>query len=182
MGGRDMDSTRRVSAGTTSAVELMAGSGLKYIHVSDGDVQRNKQQIIEMGYLHKENFEEGGFTNEKSKQRLKMDDKKAELEQKEKLLKSWKDQKDKKEKAKKLLPLIKCPVLGVHDVVEPVLVRTHRESGEQDEILKVVINVGMALKKIDSTLIDDWARWCMGMISFNSCLVLWDYFEPNLYY
>ena len=41
-----------------------------------------------------------------------------------------------------------------------------------------LIAVGRALKKVDRSVLGDWAASCEGKIGFNQCAVLWDYFEP----
>ena len=42
-----------------------------------------------------------------------------------------------------------------------------------------VIEIGKALKKVDRTLFQDWAKWCEAVFTFNNANVLWDSFEPK---
>ena len=41
-----------------------------------------------------------------------------------------------------------------------------------------MIEVGRALKKIDRTLVDKWAKWAEDVVTFNNACTLWDAFEP----
>lgn len=47
-----------------------------------------------------------------------------------------------------------------------------------DEVTVKVIEVGRALKKIDRTLVQEWAKWCEDVMGFNTANILWDAFEP----
>ena len=47
-----------------------------------------------------------------------------------------------------------------------------------DEVTKKVIDVGRALKKIDRTLVQEWANWAEDVMGFNTANILWDAFEP----
>ena len=47
-----------------------------------------------------------------------------------------------------------------------------------DDITKKVIEVGRALKKIDRTLVQEWAKWAEDVMGFNTATILWDAFEP----
>ena len=182
--GRECGSNRSVTAGASSTAELMATSGLRYIHaLKEGpDLQKSKKDIMKMGYLSKENFPEEDrdlYLEEKQKRKVekqKLEQAKAE---KDKQLGNWADQKGKKERARKLLTLLECPVVG-YSTSDSTASRARGHESEEGVIFAV--NVGRALKKIDYTLIDNWAQWCTGMISFNTCLLLWDYFEPNVYF
>jgi len=53
-----------------------------------------------------------------------------------------------------------------------------KDSEEGSEIVEHAMTVGRALKKIDRTLLPDWARWCDKVIPFNTANVFWDAFEP----
>ena len=47
-----------------------------------------------------------------------------------------------------------------------------------DPAIELCINIGKALKKIDRGLFQEWISWCNGLISFNSAIAMWDFFEP----
>lgn len=41
-----------------------------------------------------------------------------------------------------------------------------------------ILAVGKALKKIDRTLFNEWAKWCDAILPINIAGILWDYFPP----
>ncbi len=45
--------------------------------------------------------------------------------------------------------------------------------------IKLAIEVGRALKKVDRTLLQEWAKWCEPIIPANSASVMWDFFYPS---
>jgi len=47
-----------------------------------------------------------------------------------------------------------------------------------DKVTVNVIEVGRALKKIDRTLVQEWAKWAEDVMGFNTASILWDAFEP----
>jgi hypothetical protein len=53
-----------------------------------------------------------------------------------------------------------------------------QSSKSNDPAIKLCINIGKALKKIDRGLFQEWVSWCNGLISFNSAIAMWDFFEP----
>lgn len=46
------------------------------------------------------------------------------------------------------------------------------------DALAMAMDVGRSLKKVDRTLLPDWARWCDKIIPFNTAAIFWDAFEP----
>jgi Ca2+-binding EF-hand superfamily protein len=64
--GRDMSGIRAQTKPVTSTVELMAGMGLKYVHATGrgrpgvpGDLENSRNQLLKMGFVAKDNFDEG---------------------------------------------------------------------------------------------------------------------------
>ena len=56
----------KTAGGAKSTIELMAGSGLKYVHATDrgrqgmeGDLEKSKKQLLDLGYVHIDNVEGG---------------------------------------------------------------------------------------------------------------------------
>jgi hypothetical protein len=47
------------------------------------------------------------------------------------------------------------------------------------EQIKQIIDVGKALKKVDRTLLQEWAQWSAKCLSFQTAIILWDAFEPK---
>lgn len=51
-------------------------------------------------------------------------------------------------------------------------------SRDSSSVVQQAIDIGRALKKVDRTLLQDWAKWCENVFNFNTCCVLWDAFDP----
>ena len=121
--GREMEGIQpKTWKGPQSTVEIMAGSGLKWVHATskgmqgmDGDLERSRKQLLEKGYVNKGNFDiddedDGVFGAAQYKKQLKSNEKLIERRENEirmkeasgKAFNEWVQQKDLKEQA------IKC--------------------------------------------------------------------------
>jgi hypothetical protein len=68
------------------------------------------------------------------------------------------------------------PVLeGTAAGAGPGLTRHYTKAEAFEEIL----NVGMALKKVDRTLFTEWSRWCEPALNLGVAATLWDFFYPS---
>lgn len=90
--GKEMTGIRAQSRPAKSTVELMAGMGLKYVHATGrgrpgvpGDLENSRQQLLKMGFVAKDNFDEEDkalFEREKRENQVILE--KQQLEQKAK--------------------------------------------------------------------------------------------------
>ena len=188
--GGAVASQRQVQAGAKSTVDLMMSSGLKYVHATkkgrggmDGDLETCRKELMNMGFVSKENFDldveedETKFSKATFRKAARQEEERKEKEKKEKedrakSFDAWATQKDMRAQAARLLTLIDAPLMNSSSMASGA--RGH----ESEDSVVLCLDVGRALKKVDLRLIENWASWCAGIITFNTCLVLWDYFPP----
>jgi hypothetical protein len=176
-----------------TSVELMLGSGLKYIHATkrgfqgmEGDLEKSKK-IITDSYK----------TQEQDQELL--------AENRQNAFDEWSALKENREAALRYLALLTPPRLEkkVVEDDEVPFYSPHCNLPERD--LNYVMTVGELLKKVDRNLFTDWLKWCNSTVetppaevslrkSISTvqkeenvpCLVsfffgssMWDYFEPR---
>ena len=174
------------SAIPTNTVELLAGSGLKYVHAlkkgrngMDMDLEKCKQKLVKDGHVFRENFtadsddEEEGvtsvnlFENEiranKSLAIKRAADNSRKLGNK-KAFDLWRTKKEMCERAMKALFAVDKP---------------EADADDQESEQKKWIKVGKALKAIDRNLYKSWVEWSDGFQSNYKCQALWDFFPPK---
>mmetsp|Transcript_28821 Transcript_28821/g.48622 ORF Transcript_28821/g.48622 Transcript_28821/m.48622 type:complete len:1741 (+) Transcript_28821:136-5358(+) len=162
-----------------TSVDLMSGSGLKYVHATakgmqgrDGDLERSRKQLMQKGYLAKENFDEDDMDNFKEKVRNNPTLKEIEANQKKaaedsaKAYEEWSDMKSNREQAVKSLNLIPSPSIenrgegvGYESSVTNALCLL------SDHSLQDVIEIGELLKKVDRSLFTEWYHWCNNKVT-----------------
>ena len=115
--GREMAGVKATSKGVRTTVELMAGTGLKYVHATSkgrtgmaGDLEKSRELLLKLGHVHKENFERPEqYESEKRNNTAILEKQKLEQKLKEdnvKAYEEWIQQKELKEQALKCLALI----------------------------------------------------------------------------
>ena len=134
----------------------------------DGDLERSRKQLMQKGYLAKENFDADDQENFKEKvrnnstlQEIEAQQKKA-AEESAKAYEEWSDMKSNREQAIKSLNLVPFPELenrggdgvGYESSVSNALCLLSEYS------LADVIEIGGLLKKVDRTLFTEWYHWC----------------------
>ncbi|RYH06483.1 hypothetical protein EON65_42810 [archaeon] len=205
--GKEISAVKAEKAGPKTTVELMAGSGLKYVHATskgrqgmEGDLERSRNQLLKIGYVSKENFESEDrerFEKEKRENTVlrerEMMGKKLR-EESTKAYDDWVKTKELRDQAVKCLSYIPKPN-PAEDNSDMNSSRLRRSTTSVDsyktstklyvlitehkEMFDHVVDVGKALKSVDRTLFFDWAKWCESVLSINTCQVLWDYFDPR---
>lgn len=226
--GREMDGVKpKTWKGPQSTVEMMAGSGLKWVHATgkgrqgmEGDLEKSRAQLLSKGFVDKGNFDEDPdderFSMESYRKERRSNEKLVERreqgakmkEASAKAFNEWVQMKDLKEQAVKCLSYLKAgggdggggsvgsnatgrrSVSGSQAGTQPGSTRgstrgSLRGSRDGSPIrpqtnasVQDLIAVGRALKKVDRSVLGEWASVCEGKIGFNQCAVLWDYFEP----
>lgn len=120
--GREMSGIRAQAKPMQSTVELMAGLGLKYVHATGrgrpgvpGDLETSRAQLLKLGYVAKENFDEGEealFAREKRENQVIVEKQRQEQKQKEdnaKAYDEWIVLKGMRDQALKCLQLLPKP-------------------------------------------------------------------------
>jgi Ca2+-binding EF-hand superfamily protein len=78
----------------------------------------------------------------------------------------WVVQKEMREQSQRCLSLMPQPQLP------------RNSNPFTQSITKQVVKVGQALKKIDRTLVQEWAKWAEDVFNFNTANILWDGMAP----
>jgi Ca2+-binding EF-hand superfamily protein len=148
--------------------------GLKYVHATakgmqgrDGDLERSRKQLMQKGYLAKENFDVDDQDNFKEKvrnnatlQEIESQQKKA-AEDSAKAYEEWSDMKSNREQAIKSLNLVPPPELENRgDGLSYESSVTNALCLLSEHSLQDVIEIGELLKKVDRTLFTEWYHWC----------------------
>ncbi|GMI03649.1 hypothetical protein TrVE_jg3561 [Triparma verrucosa] len=170
-----------------NTVEMMRGSGLKYVHTlrkgkngNKADLEKCQDELLNGGYVFKENMRadsdsDGEQDVDKKYKKEKRENRAIKIKQAadnsrktgcKKSFDLWRTKKEMSEKAIKAL----------HSCDQPALVEEHDGT---DEAQEAWIEVGKALKKIDRNLYAEWVKWTDGFRSGYHCQVLWDYFPPK---
>ena len=170
----------------SNTLELMRGSGLKYIHTlgkmneqgMEGDLEKCQRALLQQGHVFKENFHPDSDSDEDNEQKYKREvksnkafnlKKQADKNRKigcKKSFQLWRTKKEVCEKAVKTLDAVDKPELVA-------------EYESEDAAKEHWIEVGKALKAIDRNLFSSWKEWTSGFQSNYKCTVLWNYFEPR---
>lgn len=121
--GRELSGIRATGKPVTSTVELMAGTGLKYVHATnkgrkgvEGDLEKSRLQLLKMGFVDKTNFDEDQrdlFEKEKRNNQVLVEKQKLEQKLKDdnaKAYDEWIVLKDMRDQALKCLGLLPKPV------------------------------------------------------------------------
>eukprot|EP01039_Chlorochromonas_danica_P007761 gene7761-8572_t len=204
--GKELAGIRAEKSGPRTTVELMVGSGLKYVHATnkgrtgmEGDLERSRNQLLKMGYVNKENFDEEDTDRyEREKRENSTLTEKRQLEAKireesAKAYEEWVQVKEMKDQAIKCLGLLPKPTLQEAEDVDNRMRRSvtsttdssatkgalNIRNPDHKEKLNHIVDVGKALKSVDRTLFTDWSKWADQVLSANVCMVLWDFFEPR---
>lgn len=138
----------------------------------DGDLERSRKQLMQKGYLAKENFDEDDMHDFKEKVRNNPTLKEIEANQKKaaedsaKAYEEWSDMKSNREQAIRSLSLIPPPEIENRgDTVGYESAVTNALCLLSDHSLEDVIEIGELLKKVDRTLFTEWYRWCNSKIT-----------------
>eukprot|EP01038_Epipyxis_sp_PR26KG_P011939 gene11939-15981_t len=197
--GKEVSGVRPlVATGATSSVELMAGSGLKFIHAArKDDLERSRKQLLKIGFVAKENFdadEQHEFRREKEENKALNDKIMLEKKLKEDSAKAydeWIIQKELREQALKCFNLIPKPTQDNNNdfnvmrgsIVSDFNGNSMNGSGtgklQLNSTSKICITIGKAMKRIDRTLFSEWSKWCDNIFSTYVSTVLWDFFPPT---
>jgi Ca2+-binding EF-hand superfamily protein len=207
--GREFSGVRPQSGPSTlNILQSMADSGLKYVHASGrgkqgtaGDLEKTRKQLLDLGYVYKENFDEDeidDYHDHKRSNPALLERQELEKKAKEdstKAYEEWiinKDMRDQALRCLQLLPSIKAKDEAGNSLISD---RSHHSmqslrSLQQQNLpatnsskfrradYEHVIRIGEALKKVDRTLFHDWSKWCDAIIKPNIALILWDSFAP----
>ena len=174
---------KKQSAIPLNTVQMMRGSGLKYVHavgkgrVLKADLEGCQKELLETGHVFKENFKPdskadlGDYEEEKKRNRALKIKRAAEKSREEGCKKSfnlWRAKKEMSEKATELLS---------ENCIDRPSLLAKCEGVENAE--KHWIEVGKNLKMIDRNLYKVWHDWTDGFQSSYKCQVLWDFFPPR---
>lgn len=174
-----------------NSVDIMMGSGMKYIHASGfakqpgqtGDLERSRASLVKSGYVHKHNFVDvmgvdhtEGDVDQRKLEAAKYDNpamkRKAELnkvkEERNKAdrYESWARQKSRSANAVKYLSLIETPYEGEAKMME---------EGERERRWR---KIGKLVKGVDINLLPQWADWSKSYRRFGECQAEWKGMEP----
>jgi hypothetical protein len=255
-----------------NTVDLLLHSGFKTIHaMSEQDLRKSRQRLLEMGFVHPDNFQQSGNFDESNPEREKeralvkyfeelrsnitIQDKEERQRiarlKKGRAYARWADMKQNREQALQYLSVAKLPVVDVASSnasrtggnLQVALINSDREGGaptikppiappslfsskrtstmartcvctsrtcgcvnppvrtsragpvvkgtaalaglgqakhyNKSEAFEEILNVGMALKKVDRTLFTEWSRWCEPVLNPGVAAILWDFFYPS---
>jgi hypothetical protein len=138
--GREMAGVKASTKTARSTVELMAGTGLKYVHATSkgrvgvpGDLEKSRAALLKLGHVHKENFDDPSkFREEKQNNTVLVEKAKLDAKLKEdntKAYEEWIQQKELKEQALKCLHLIPKPVVDYSEHLDDYeLANSNRKS------------------------------------------------------
>ena len=198
-----MDLCINQTAPPMTTAELMAGSGMKFVHATkrgqqgiEGDLEKSRKKLLEFGFVDKTNLEvdpESGtslrFQFEKTleeNETLQEYKKINEKTQNEsgKAFDEWIALKQLKDHAVKYLADIAVPQLPPDD--EYIVGATRAESKSniktviyRDPAVADCIEFGKSMKRVDRSLFPEWSKWCAEIIPVSNASILWDSFFPK---
>jgi hypothetical protein len=141
-----------------NSVDIMSGSGMKYIHAMGfakqagqvGDLERSRMSLIKSGYVNKRNLEKIKETRNNPKK-----------------YEAWAAQKSRSALAEKYLALIETPYEGEE--------HKSMSDGERERTWK---RVGRLVKGVDLNLLPQWANWSSSYKRFGECQIVWNELAP----
>lgn len=170
----------------STTVELMAGSGLKYVHAMSegfqgrgGDLEKCKELLVKQGHILRANFDgsngndddegEGGFTRDRYEferrnnpaLKKRTEGSRTRRQQSDASFATWSQHKALRDKALQFLAHLPPP--PEHEPAEAAV--------RWEE-------VGRALKAVDRGLLEAWTRWGGSFRSAAACRALWESFSP----
>ncbi len=180
-GGRSVARKKKINV-MTNSVDMMLSSGLRTIHAnpkSKSDLRNARKALLKMGYVNKANFvaqnhdnlEDGQVDEDDFRTQLlenpavqRVKELNAEKDKRNdgKDYDDWQLQKEQVARAKKCLSMIDRPYEG--------------ESKESDEEQREDYwkKVGKNLKRVDVTLMPQYAIWSEGYKTFGECKTAWE--------
>jgi len=175
-----------------NSVDIMAGSGMKYIHAMGfakqagqvGDLERSRMSLVKSGYVDKRNFlavndqsvNDGELMsgalrdareNNPALQRREKLEKIKQLRNDADKYEAWAKQKSRSAAAVKYLNLVETPYEG----------EEHKSmtDGQRERKWK---RVGRLVKGVDLNLLPQWASWSTTYKRFGDCQTMWNELAP----
>ena len=175
-----------------NSVDIMSGSGMKYIHAMGfakqagqvGDLERSRMSLLKSGYIDKHNFSavndpninDGDLDtdalrrarkeNPAKVRREKLEDIKVTRNNPEKY-EAWAAQKSRSSAAVKYLGLLETPYEG----------EEHKSMSDEQRERKWK-RVGRLVKGVDLNLLPQWANWSTSYKRFGDCQNIWNDLPP----
>ena len=177
-----------------NSVDIMQGSGMKYIHAmgfakqagQQGDLEKSRMSLIKTGYVDKRNFVavndpnvNDGEINRDELRRAKKENpalrRREELEDVKSIRNNpdkydaWAAQKSRSSSAVKYLGLVETPYEGEE--------HKSMSDGAREREWK---RVGRLVKGVDLNLLPQWANWSKSYKRFGECQNLWNDMPPTV--